>query len=95
MKTTILFSTGILIGEIIDCLYDNKLNKHDPLHIVEHYHWGMILLMINNPLLNGLGVSMILDENRSECRFAIGKEHFIRSTIIGIILFIILMYRWI
>lgn len=108
------FAIGILIGEILDFIYDLKINNKEDkylkgvpklqsfFHWLEHYHWGMVLLMIYCPILNGLGLSLILDENRSECGFGYEKEedrdkyyHFKESSIIGAIIFAVLILRWV
>jgi hypothetical protein len=108
------FAIGILIGEILDFIYDLKINNKEDkylkgvptlqsfFHWFEHYHWGMVLLMFYCPILNGLGVSLILDENRSGCRFGYEKEedrdeyyHFKESSIIGTIIFAVLILRWV
>ena len=89
------FGIGILIGELMDFIYDWKINGREGIHCLEHYHWGILMLMIPSPLVAGLGISLILDENRSSCRFAHGKSHFKRSSLIGVILFILLVLRWV
>lgn len=108
------FVIGIFIGEVLDFIYDKILNNKEDqylqkcswlqslIHWLEHYHWGMILLLVYCPIFNGIGLSLILDENRSECSFGYEKPeerdeyyHFIQSSIIGVIIFIVMIIRWI
>jgi len=108
------FALGILVGEILDFIYDQKCNNKENeifegypkiisfFHWLEHYHWGMLLLLYYFPFLNGFGLSLILDENRSDCRFGWEKPenrdeyyHFIQSSAIGGIIFTLLIIRWI
>ncbi len=108
------FAMGILVGEFLDFLYDRRINNKEDkylkrvpflqafFHWFEHYHWGMILLMVYYPILNGLGLSLILDENRSDLGFGYEKDpekrteyyHFKQSSVIGIIIFGLLIFRW-
>ena len=105
---------GVFIGEIFDFIYDRKLNniedrymKRFPFlqnlfHWFEHYHWGMVLLMYYCPVLNGFGLSLILDENRSDLGFGYERDtekrtefyHFKESSVIGMIIFVVLISRW-
>jgi hypothetical protein len=108
------FAIGIFIGEVLDFVYDRKLNNKEDeyfrrvpkmqslFHWFEHYHWGMVLLMGYCPIMNGIGLSLILDENRSELGFGYEKDpekrdeyyHFFQSSMIGIVIFISLLCRW-
>ncbi|MFQ5891316.1 MAG: hypothetical protein ACE5HW_00805 [Candidatus Methanofastidiosia archaeon] len=72
-------------------------------HWLEHYHWGMVFLMFYHRILNGIGLSLILDENRSELGFEYEKDpkkrdeyyHFKESSTIGFVVFLVLMLRWV
>lgn len=108
------FALGIFMGEVLDLLYDRKINNKEDkylekvpalrslFHWFEHYHWGLVLLMVHCPVLNGFGLSLILDENRSELGFGYEKDpekrdeyyHFNQSSVIGIFIFGLLIYRW-
>jgi hypothetical protein len=120
----IAVALGILLGEIIDFFYDilNERNIEGSislLHWLEHYHWGMIFLVLYefpaeylptpfnltlqvtfSHFMLGFGLSLILDENRSDTKFAWEKgvqtqwDHFYESSIIGFMIGIILVLRW-
>jgi hypothetical protein len=51
MSTLSLFACGIIVGELMDMVYD-RLNDQNIegdsalLHWLEHYHWGLILFFL-------------------------------------------------
>ncbi|MGD2250888.1 MAG: hypothetical protein PVF58_21015 [Candidatus Methanofastidiosia archaeon] len=114
----VTFVIGVLLGEVFDFIFDLRVNNKEDkylkclpwlqsiFHWFEHYHWGMFLLMWNFPLINGVGVSLILDENRSrrsgEWGFGYREPekrdkyyHFNQSTAIGIMMLSSVISRWI
>jgi len=67
------------------------------LRILEHYHHALILMIIGllapepyDCLFHGVSFSLMLDEVSQDNPFAIGKDHFVPSTILGIILLVLL-----
>lgn len=110
----IWFIIGIFMGEVFDLVYDRKINNKEDtffkkvpalqslFHWFEHYHWGILSLLVYCPILNGFGLSLILDENRSELGFGYEKDpkkrdeyyHFRESSAIGAIFFVALLAKW-
>lgn len=119
----ITFALGILFGEVGDFIFD-RLNERNIegeislLHWLEHYHWGMVFLLLydftatyfpqlpdqviqitSSTFLVGFGISLILDENRSDTKFAWKKNaqtqfyHFYESSVIGIMIGAILVLK--
>lgn len=111
------FFIGILLGEVFDFIFDLRVNNKEDkylkclpwlqsiFHWFEHYHWGMFLLMWNFPITSGIGISLILDENRSRRKSEWGfgyKEpegrdkyyHFNQSTAIGIMMLSSVIFKW-
>jgi len=71
-----------------------------PLRVLEHYHHGLLCLILSKlacyplrEILFGISLSLLLDEILQDNPFAIGKDHFYQSTIIGAIL--VLVFLWI
>ncbi len=70
------------------------------IEVFEHYHWGItllvflkILLKLNEVFLSfaGTGIAFILAEITQEHPFALKSDHQLSSTIIGVILFILMV----
>lgn len=72
----------------------------------EHYHWGLwlaanaVTMFYFLPALAlgmlGLALSLIMDENRrglADEPFGLGKPYFVTCTLIGLLLFIVLVFR--
>ena len=88
------------VGRLNGKLDDYKIGFLD-LHWFEHYHWGMFSISLSSLLnrltpvgqpfvglfLLGIGISLILDENRGGHPFGYGKAHFTQSCIIGALMF--------
>lgn len=96
---------GFLIGTLISSLWSYYFdgyfsliyNFSHYLRVLEHYHHGLFLVILScilpdplKSLLFGLGIQLIIDERYQNNPFALGKEYFEYSTIIGIFLVAIL-----
>jgi len=99
------FLIGVLISSIWDYYFDGyfcKLHRlSNYLKILEHYHHGLILLILSfiftypvNYILTGIGIQLICDERVQKNPFALGKEYFKYSSIIGTTLVTILMVMY-
>ncbi len=95
------FVYGFFLGLVLDVIWSKKLNmQYDKAHVIEHYHWGLILILIDKwiPLniLSGVAAALIVSEWTGDRLhpFAWGKNHFKQSTIIGLIISIIVPLVW-
>jgi len=89
------FAIGFFIGLIIDVAWwhfgldKSSLDKKFKAH--EHYHIGIeigiIGILLQQPILQGVMFAFILAEWTQDHKFALQSGHFKQSTIIGIILF--------
>jgi len=95
------FLIGALISSVWDYYFDGYFCKiyrlSNYLEILEHYHHGLILIITSflftypvNYILTGIGIQLIYDERIQKNPFALGKEYFKYSSIIGITLVTIL-----
>lgn len=97
------FVFGFLAGLMLDVIWSKKLNNTmDKAHVIEHYHWGLVLLTIEMVIfteyfLSGLASSLFVSEWTFDKihPFAYGKRHFTESSVIGVILLIISISVWI
>lgn len=68
-----------------------------PLAVFEHYHWGLMSLIVGryvksaSPYLDGLGAGLIVAECAQPEPFAVTKPYFGASTALGIALTVILV----
>ncbi len=96
---------GLLAGLILDFLWwrlgGNKYEKR--LEVFEHYHWGMLSLIILKMLLRvhsaflffaGTGICLIVAEFTQDHPFALRSNHESSSTIIGIALVVVMVLTW-
>jgi len=98
MDTNLLsLSIGFFVGILIDAIWSIRLNGLDTtlkLNILEHYHWAIVLLLVYmmypNAFFLGLAMALFLDEMRHK-PFAIGKDHFVQSTLLGILIVVIVL----
>lgn len=92
-----IFAIGIIIGLIIDSVWWHlpykKIEKG--YEIMEHYHFalivGMFTVITGNPIFAGIMVALFLGEWSQDHQFAYGSTHFKSSTIVGGLLFGILL----
>lgn len=96
------FFLGLMVGVTLDFLWRKTgIGKHERgLEVFEHYHWGLTLLILMRILLKfsgaflslaGIGVIFILAEIFQKHPFAFKSNHELPSTIIGVILFFLLI----
>jgi hypothetical protein len=95
------FVYGFFLGLVLDVVWSKGLNlKVDKAPIMEHYHWGLILILIDKylpwNLLSGIAAALIVSEWTGDKLhpFAWGKTHFKESTIIGLIISIMVPIAW-
>ena len=97
------FLVGISIGFTFDFLWwRTGISKYERrIELFEHYHWGMVLLIFMKILLAsseifltfaGTGLALILAEITQKHPFAIKSAHPLSSSIIGAILFILMVF---
>jgi len=97
------FFLGLIVGVALDYLWRKTgVSKYEKgLEVFEHYHWGLAFLILMRILLNisgiflslaGIGISFILAEITQKHPFALKSKHELPSTIIGSILFILLIF---
>jgi hypothetical protein len=100
------FVAGLALGLVLDVIWsrtpgmseEETINaRWDRLHVLEHYHWGIVCMMawflISRELLLGLSAALFITEwtgDRSH-PFGVGKSHFISSTILGLFLAAVLV----
>lgn len=90
------FSIGLILASTLDVVWRLYFYGEDKgiLRILEHYHWGLIFmvlyLLLGNPVLLGLGAGLVIAEALQKHPFSLGSDHFPESTIIGIALLIAL-----
>lgn len=97
---------GLLAGLILDFLWwrlgGNKYEKR--LEVFEHYHWGMLSLIVLKMLLRfhnaflffaGTGICLIVAEFTQDHPFALRSNHQIASTIIGIAFVVVMVLTWV
>ena len=100
------FLTGLGVGVAIDLLWTRtSINKYERrLEVLEHYHWGLVALMLTRVLqvyirltlaLAGLASIFILLEIVQDHPFAFRSDHQISSTGTGVLLICILCLIWI
>jgi hypothetical protein len=99
MIQVINFGIGFIVGAFINALWRRR-GYDKPARAMEHYHWAMILaiaeMFLENGVLVGIGSTLILDECWGQDHpFAHGSDHFIESSIIGAVIFAIMMSLWI
>jgi len=88
---------GFFLGLVLDKFYQYKeINKYEKgFEYIEHYHFGLIAgiigIITSIDIFTGLGMSLILAEWSQDHHFAYGSNHFKLSTIMGLILFAILI----
>ena len=97
-----LFSMGLITAFVVDAVWRQyfyglfTLNISDRLRIIEHYHWGLLAIIIylitGVAYALGLGAGLVIAESLQENPFAMGKKYFIQSSIIGLIETIIIIY---
>lgn len=93
------FAIGFMVGLVIDVAWwyfhfdKSNLDKRFKAH--EHYHIGLELGIIgtltNQPIFIGLMVAFFLGEWTQDHKFALKSGHFKASSVIGIVLFVILL----
>jgi hypothetical protein len=97
---------GLAVGVAIDHLWTKtSINKYERrLEVLEHYHWGLVVLMLTKMLqifskltfsFAGLASIFILLEVVQEHPFAVGSDHQVSSTIVGILLLAVLLLIWV
>lgn len=97
------FFLGLIVGVTLDYLWRKTgVSKYEKgLEVFEHYHWGLAFLILIRTLLKfsgiflslaGVGISFILSEITQKHPFALKSKHELPSTIIGFILFILLIF---
>lgn len=92
----ILFIVGFIFGLGIDLMWwhTNIKKLEKGFEALEHYHFGILSLIIGvliaNPIPLGLGLALILKESDQAHPFAYLSEHFRKSSYIGIAMFILL-----
>lgn len=102
MRYLCWFFLGVLVGVTLDFLWwKTGISKYEKrIDVFEHYHWGIMLLLFMKILLKlnevfftfaGTGIAFILAEITQEHPFALKSDHQLSSTIIGIILFILMI----
>lgn len=88
-------SAGICVAwELYPEKNQYKLAKLEgnPLAVMEHYHWGLISMIVARhttkyqPYLDGLGAGLIVAECTQSDPFGINKPIFGASTVLGIVL---------
>lgn len=94
---------GLIVAFLIGFLFWRKAgwNKHEKgLEVFEHYHWGLVILILTNllnflngwsPYAVGFGIGLIIEELGQHHPFAIKSNHGGLSTFIGIVLAIVLI----
>ena len=96
MRSLFEFSLGFFGGAILCVVWDRlvppgifKLRE-----VPEHYHWGLVSYLISHPFFYGVGSFLILDERFQDHPFGVGKKHFKLSTLIGIFLVLINIFKY-
>jgi hypothetical protein len=100
----ICLALGIFAGLLIDVAWwHTQINKYEKGIAVnlEHYHWGLILLLVyaatNLTFIVGVGIALILAEwcepfsYETKHPFSLGSGHFTSSLLIAIALIIIIV----
>jgi len=96
---------GVLIGALLSSIWRIKFSHFEflsklrsALKPIEHYHHGLILILLSlyapyhvSLFLLSLGSYLIIDEANQDRPFAYGKDTFLISTFIGIILLALLI----
>jgi len=89
---------GFIIGVLICSIWDTYLGKVHTIQklkanlyeILEHYHWGLICLIISEYILGelflGIGVALIIDERLHDKPFGYKKKYFLNTVALGLIL---------
>jgi len=95
----ISFAIGFMIGLVLDVAWwqlnldKSGIDKRFKAH--EHYHIGLeigiIGTILHQEILIGLMTAFVLAEWSQDHKFALNSGHFKQSTVIGIILFIVLI----
>lgn len=97
MDNSIIFSIGIILGLVMDVTWWRiPYQKVEAgFEVLEHYHFAIILGMFTvisgSPIFAGMMVALFLGEWTQDHKFAMGSSHFRNSTIIGGILFAMLL----
>ena len=100
------FLLGVTVGVALDYLWwKTGVGKYEKrLEMFEHYHWGLILLILMRTLISfnaiflsfsGMGTSFILAEITQQHPFALKSNHQLSSTIIGAILSVFTVFTWV
>ena len=90
MIQIVAFAIGMMIGVFLDFVYFQRdFNKYERgFEAIEHYHigilFGVIGVIINQPILLGIMIALIFKESDQAHAFAKGSNHFKSSTYIGI-----------
>lgn len=103
MLLFVWFIVGILVGIAFDILWwKTGMNKYErSVEFFEHYHWGMVLLILMKILLAvsdvfssfaGTSIVLILVEATQEHPFALKSNHQLSSTAIGAFLFVLVVF---
>jgi len=91
-----LFSIGLVLAFLLDAVWRIRFWGKDrgKLRVLEHYHWGLLIMILSKTLENtfllGLGVGLIISEELQKHPFGLNSDHFKQSTILGITLLILL-----
>ena len=77
---------GFLLGSVLDVIYSKfGFDKYKwRLEILEHFHWGMILIATQIPFCIGVGIALIVGERFQDHPFSLGSGHERLSLAIGI-----------
>ena len=97
---------GLLAGLILDFLWWRLgVSKYEKrLEVFEHYHWGMLSLIVLKMLLGfhnaflffaGTGICLIVAEFAQDHPFALRSNHEVSSTIIGIAFVVVMVLTWV
>jgi hypothetical protein len=97
------FLIGYLLTAMIDVIWGKygsdtlrlKIrSKSEAIHKIlyetlEHYHWGLALLLIDHPFIQGVSFALFTSEWLHDNPFAVDKRYFKYSCLIGSVLLIL------
>ncbi len=99
------FSVGIAGGALLDFVWRTTgISKYERrLEVFEHYHWGLLFLILVKTLLGfivisfsfaGAGITLIVTEITQNHPFALKSNHQKSSSAIGIIFLFLTIFIW-
>lgn len=102
VDSSIIYAIGVVVGILIDVTWFSLPYKKIELgfEVLEHYHFGIIFGMFTvisgewmlAPIFAGIMTMLFIGEWSQNHKFARGSNHYKTSSIIGIILFIGLLF---